>query len=250
MSERRILLEIAVASVADALAAEQGGADRIELNSAIPLGGLTPSLGLLNEVKRQVRIPVMVMIRPRPGGFCYSDTDINVMRRDIELALANGADGLVFGILDAHGAIDRLRCRSLLELISGRVPAIFHRAFDLTPDPFAALEVLIELGFRRVMTSGQEQTAYDGAWRISTIIDAADDRIEVLPAGGINRFNVADVLGRTGCEQIHCGLRVRQRDTSASGKPGISFGGALRTPEDQYDATDPEAVRELRTRLP
>ncbi len=250
MAERRILLEVAVASVADALAAEQGGADRIELNSAMPLGGLTPSLGLLNEVKRQVRIPVMLMIRPRPGGFCYNDSDIDVMGRDIELALASGADSLVFGVLDAKGEVDRVRCRSILQMIGGRAPAIFHRAFDLTPNPFAALETLIELGFRRVMTSGQEQTAYDGAWCISTIIDAADDRIEVLPAGGINRFNVADVLARTGCDQIHCGLRMRQRDTSASGKPGLSFGGAIRTPEDQYDATDADAVRELRSRLP
>src|ERR1700722_13407324 len=117
MPERRILLEVAVASVADALAAEQGGADRVELNSAMPLGGLTPSLGLLNEVKRQIRIPVMVMIRPRPGGFCYIDSDIEVMRSDTELAIANGADGLVFGLLDARGAVDRARCQSLLEMI-------------------------------------------------------------------------------------------------------------------------------------
>jgi copper homeostasis protein len=249
MTDRRILLEIPVASVADAVAAEQGGADRIELNSAMPLGGLTPSLGLFAEVKRRVRIPIMVMIRPRPGGFCYSDSDIDVMRRDIELALGNGADGLVFGVLDGQGRIDQARCRSLLELIGGRLPAVFHRAFDLTPDPFAAVEELVALGFRRLMTSGQEQTAYEGAWRISSIIDAAEDRIEVLPAGGINRFNVADVLARTGCEQIHCGLRCRQSDTSASGRPGLFFGSA-RTPEDQFDATDLAAVREMRSLLP
>lgn len=250
MSERSIILEIAVASLADALAAEAGGADRLELNSAMPLGGLTPSLGLIVEVKRRVSLPVMVMIRPRSGGFCYCDADFDVMKRDVELAIAHGADGIVCGVLNPDGNIDLPRCRQLVELVNGRVPLIFHRAFDLTPDPFLALDQLIDLGFRRVMTSGQEETAYNGAWRISALIDEADDQIEVLPAGGINRFNIADVLARTACDQVHCGLRCRQRDSSAAGRPGISFGGAVRMPEELFDATDHAAVRELRDLLP
>ena len=246
MPTRRILLEVAIASLGDALTAEANGADRLELNAAMSLGGLTPSLGLLQEVKRRVKLPVMVMIRPRPGGFCYDETDFDVMCRDAELALAHGADGLVFGLLTAEGHIDLERNRKLVNLNAGRVPVVFHRAFDLTPDPFLALEQLVELGVRRVMTSGQEETAYNGAWRISSLIDEADERIEVLPAGGINRFNIADVLMRTGCEQVHCGLRGKQRDPSASCKPGVSFGTAIKSPEDIFDATDPCAVRELR----
>lgn len=249
MSSRHILLEVAVASLSDAFAAESNGADRLELNAAVSLGGLTPSAGLLLEVKRRVALPVMVMIRPRSGGFCYSDEDFNVMGRDVDLALSQGADGLVFGILAPDGQIDGPRCKLLIDRIGGRVPAIFHRAFDLTPDPFLALEQLIELGFRRVMTSGQEESAYNGAWRISSLIDEAEERIEVLPAGGINRFNIADVVSRSGCDQVHCGLRGKQRDPSAAGKPGISFGAAFRSPEDYFDATDPCAVRELRDLL-
>src|SRR5260221_436366 len=136
---------------------------------------LTPSLGLLQEAKPRSKLPGLVMVRPRPGARCYSATDFHVMPPDAELALAHGAHGLVFGILTADGHVDPARCRKLLDLIGGKVPAVFHRAFDLTPDPFAALETLVELGFRRIMTSGQEATAYDGIWKIASLIDEADD---------------------------------------------------------------------------
>ncbi len=151
---RRVLLEVAVASVEDALAAQAGGADRLELNSALGLGGLTSSLGTLQEVKATLALPVFVMIRPRPGGFAYSDADFRVMQRDSDLALQHGADGLVFGILTPEGQVDAQRCHTLVRQAAGRV-AVFHRAFDVTPDPLAALEQLIDLGFQRVMTSGQ-----------------------------------------------------------------------------------------------
>src|SRR6516165_10789677 len=162
---RRVLLEVAVASVEDALAAHKGGADRLELNAALSLGGLTPSLGTLIEVKAAVALPVLVMIRPRPGGFAYGEADFNVMRRDADLALQHGADGIVFGILTADGRVDVDRCGKLVRQ-TGERAAVFHRAFDVTPDPFAALEQLIDLGFPRVMTSGQEETSYNGAPRI------------------------------------------------------------------------------------
>src|SRR5262245_45202609 len=122
---RRVLLEVPVASVEDALAAQKGGADRLELNSALSLGGLTPSLGTLIEVKATVSLPVLVMIRPRQGGFAYSETDFKVMQRDADLALRHGADGIVFGILTTDGRVDKERCRCLLRLI-GEPAAVFH----------------------------------------------------------------------------------------------------------------------------
>ena len=249
MIPSRVTLEIAVASLGDSLAAEAGGADRVELNAALPVGGLTPSLGLLQEVKKRSKLPVMAMIRPRPGACCYSEHDFDVMLRDTELALAHGADGLVFGVLLPDGQVDAPRCRKILDLIGGKVPAIFHRAFDLTPDPFGAMETLIELGFRRIMTSGQEATAYDGIWKIASLIDEAEGRIEIMPAGWINRHNIHDILTRTTCDQVHCGLRIRARDTSASGRPNVSFGGPVRGPEDTFDATDQGAVSDLRALL-
>src|SRR5262245_16906163 len=125
---KRVLLEVPVASVDDALAAQEGGADRLELNAALALGGLTPSLGTLIEVKAAVTLPVFVMIRPRSGGFAYSDADFKVMARDVDLALAHGADGVVFGVLTPAGTVDRDRCGRLLRQAAGR-SAVFHRAF-------------------------------------------------------------------------------------------------------------------------
>jgi copper homeostasis protein len=243
-----VLLEVAVASVEDALTAQAGGADRLELNAALALGGLTPSLGTLIEIKSAVRLPVMVMIRPRPGGFAHSAAEFRVMQRDTELMLANGADGIVFGILREDGQIDVDRCRQLLKQTGGRA-TVFHRAFDVTPDPFAALQQLIDLGFRRVMTSGHEESAYNGAALIAELVRRAAGRIEVLPAAGINRFTVADVLARTGCDQVHASLRARQEDRSVRARPQVSFGGAIKLPENHFDATSTEAVAGMRQLL-
>jgi copper homeostasis protein len=245
---RRLLLEVPVASVEDAQAAEAGGADRLELNTALALGGLTPSLGTLIEMKAAVTLPVMVMIRPRPGGFAYTEASFQVMLRDVGLALQHGADGIVLGILTEDGRVDVNRCRHVLRQM-GDQTTVFHRAFDVTADPFEALEQLIDLGFRRVMTSGQEQSAYNGARRIAELIARAAGRIEILPAGGINRFTIADVLARTGSSQVHASLRIQREDRSVRARPQISFGRAVNLPEECYEATGAEAVAELRARL-
>lgn len=240
----RVLLEVCVASVDDALAAVAGGARRLELNAALPLGGLTPSAGLMAEIIARVQVPVIAMVRPRPGGLAYSPTDFDVMLRDAETLLKLGAAGLAFGILLPTGEIDVPRCRRLRELC-GPADAVFHRAFDVTPDPVAALESLIELGFRRVMTSGQEESAYNGIPLIADLIRRAAGRIEVLPAGGINRFTVADVVARTGCNQVHASLRKSFSDPSVRARPAISFGSPGRGSEDRFDGTSEEAVRQL-----
>jgi copper homeostasis protein len=240
-----VLLEICVASVEDAVNAAVGGADRLELNAALSLGGLTPSLGTLIEIKQRVVLPVMVMVRPRSGGFCYDEADFAVMRRDVDLFLAHGADGIVFGVLHQDGSVDQSRCEQLLQQ-AGKVETVFHRAFDVTPEPLAALGQLMTLGFRRVMTSGQQESAYNGAVLIAELICQSAGRIEVLPAGGINRFTVADVVARTKCQQVHASLRRSVVDQSTSRRPQVSFGGALRPQEDRYDATNREAVSELR----
>jgi copper homeostasis protein len=212
----RVLLEVCIASAEDADLAASGGADRLELNSALALGGLTPSLGPLAEVKARVKLPVMVMIRPRPSGFCYSSADFRVMQRDLAIALEHGADGVDFGVLNEDGSVDVERCRLLVRQATG-VPCVFHRAFDVTPNPLTALEQLIDLGFRRVMSSGQEESAFNGAVLLCRLREQAAGRIEFLPAGGINRFNVAEVLARTGCNQVHASLRGRQVDTLKKG---------------------------------
>lgn len=244
---RRVLLEIAIGSVEDALTAQAGGADRLELNSALPLGGLTPSLGLVNEVCAACSLPVIAMLRPRAGGCHYSQSEFRVMRRDLDLLLAVGVAGVAMGILTPTGEVDLVRCREIVQACAG-VPVIFHRAFDLTPDPMIALQQLIDLGIRRIMTSGQEETASRGIPLLKELIVAAGRSIEILPAGGINALNVDDILQRTGCSQIHAGLRHWVAEPSGAGRPRISFGSAKGT-EGQIDATDPAAVVALRARL-
>jgi len=184
MATQRILVEICCGSLEDALEAERGGADRVELCSALFLGGLTPSLGTIMEAKARLKIPIMVMIRPRGGGFCYTKSEMAVMERDTVLAAEQGAEGMVFGILNADGSIDEERCKRLRKLIGDR-QAVFHRAFDVTPDPFRSLDQLVALGFTRVLTSGQEDTVPEGAQLIKRLIGYAGDRIEILPGGGI-----------------------------------------------------------------
>src|ERR1700733_14428236 len=149
----QILLEICCGSIDDAIESEKGGAHRVELCSALFLGGLTPSIGTIHEAKLRLKIPVMVMVRPRAGGFCYTSAEMSTMER--------GADGIVFGILTTDGKIDAPRSQRIRRLI-GDKQSIFHRAFDVTPDPFEALEQLIDMGITRVLTSGQKDSVPQG----------------------------------------------------------------------------------------
>jgi copper homeostasis protein len=247
VNTRRFLLEVAVASVEDALAAEGGGADRLELNAALSLGGLTPSLGALMEVRQATRLPIFVMLRPRPGAFCYRPAEFRVLLRDLDLLLAHGADGVVFAALRADAGVDLERCRAVVRL-AGNHPVVFHRAFDLAPQPAQALEQLIDLGVRRVMTSGGQSTALAGAEQIAALVQQAAGRIEILPAGGIHAGTAAELIARTGCDQVHGGLRGRGRDPSATGRPDLNFALPPLAPE-FYELTDGDRVRRLRQAL-
>jgi copper homeostasis protein len=244
MAKHGILVEICCGSFEDALEAERGGADRVELCSALFLGGLTPSLGTIIEAKTRLKIPVMVMIRPRGGGFCYTQPEMAVMERDTVLAGEQGADGIVFGVLNADGGLDERRCKRIRKLISDR-QAVFHRAFDVTPDPFRSLDQLVELGFTRVLTSGQEDTAPEGAPLIRRLIEYAADRIEILPGGGIKLNSLRQVVEATGCKQVHLTAFKTRPDPSVRGRPFVTFGGALYPPEDQYQVADRSLVQRV-----
>ena len=242
-----ILLEIVASTVEDCVAAESGGADRIELCAAIATGGLTPSLGTLIEAKKLVQIPVMVMVRPRAGGFCYSEADFAVMRRDATLLLEHGADGIVFGCLDADGSVDAARCSKLLEIAKGK-QSVFHRAFDAVPDAASTLDALIELGFTRVLTAGQKKTALDGQERLRELIARGQGRIEVLPGGGVRSHNVGQIVEATGCTQVHLTAFSSRCDASTSTVP-LSFGSIPGAPSSSYECVDREAVRRMRETL-
>jgi copper homeostasis protein len=245
---RRVLLEICAASADDCAAAERGGADRIELTCALTLGGLTPSLGLLREALAATRLPIVAMIRPRAAGFCYSLAEFSTMKRDAEIALAEGAAGIAVGILTVAGTIDLERSREIIRLAAGR-QVVFHRAFDVVPEPLTALKQLIELGATRVLTSGREASAHKGAGNIANYMREAAGRIEILPAGGIRPSNVRELLDHTGCKQVHASMSAISRDQSTSGQPQISFGGTLQPSESEFTKTDPKGVAELRHAL-
>lgn len=243
-----ILIEICIASVEDAIAAESGGADRLELNCALALGGLTPSLGLFSEVRRAVSLPIIAMVRPRQGGFSYTSTEFDVMRRDAEMLLDAGADGLAFGILTADGELDVERNQQMRELC-GKRDAVFHRAFDWTRDPFVSLNRLIELNFTRVMTSGQAATALEGVPLIAELVQKSKGEIGILPAAGISPMNAADILSRTGCDQLHASLRHRRQDLSMPMNRNVRFHTKEPIAEDALENTDAELVAQLRTLL-
>lgn len=240
----RVLLEMCCGSLDDAIEAEAGGADRVELCSDLFHGGLTPSFGTLVEAKRRLRIPVIFMTRPRGGGFCYTGPEYAAMERDTEMAVAQGADGVVFGILTPDGDIDLPRSKRLRDLIGAR-QATFHRAFDVTPDPFRALEQLIDMGITRVLTSGQCDTVAEGLDLIARLVDYAKDRIIIMPGGGIKPHTFTQTIERTGCREIHVAAWKTCRDDSTRQKPWVTFGGALYPPENTYDVTDRAVVAEL-----
>jgi copper homeostasis protein len=240
----RVLIEVCCGSVDDALQAQDGGADRVELNSSLFFGGLTPSIGALIQAKRLLHVPVMVMIRPRGGGFCYSETELSIMERDIEQAVAHGADGVVFGVLKADGSLDAGACGRLLDR-AGRVPVVFHRAFDVMKDPEKGLEDLIGLGFARILTTGRRAQVEDGADYIKNLIRTTRDRIEILP-GGMSPRNAARLIRHIGCNQVHIASFLRRADSSARGNPEVYFGSALYPPEDSYEITDRSFVAGVR----
>ena len=175
-----MICEICVDSIAGVRAAKQAGARRVELCADLLEGGITPSLGVIRQARKVSGIDLNVMIRPRGGDFLFNEDEFATMRADIETAKAEGANGVVIGLLTAAGEVDIARTRELAAL-ARPLSVTFHRAFDVAAEPFRALETLIELGVDRVLTSGQEPTAYEGAERIAELIKASVDRVIVMP---------------------------------------------------------------------
>ena len=243
---KKILIEICCGSYEDVVIAEEAGADRVELNSSMFLGGLTPTLGCLIEVKANTNIPVIAMIRPREAGFCYSDYEYAVMKRDAKLFLEHDADGLVFGFLNPDGTFDKTRMSELISICrkAGKA-AVCHRAFDVTPDPIAALDTLIDLGIDRVLTSGQQPNVIFGAKLISELIQHAAGRIEILPGAGLKQGNIADFIEKTGVDQVHLSASTLRTEPSTAMNPSIHFGGALYPREDIVSVADGDAIRRV-----
>jgi copper homeostasis protein len=202
---RRYILEISVESVEAALAAERGGADRIELCSNLREGGTTPDAELLRGVRERARGPVFAMIRPRGGDFLYSEGEFAAMRGSIDAARGLGLDGFVLGLLDAEGRVDVGRTRELVEW-AAPLPVTFHRAFDACVDLRVGLEDVIRTGATRVLTSGGKATAPEAFPILGELVRSAGERIVVMPGSGLNAGNIGEAVERTGAREFHAGL--------------------------------------------
>jgi copper homeostasis protein CutC len=243
----RLILEVAVSTPDEAARAEEGGADCLELSAALEVGGLTPSLGVFREVRKAVGLPVYVLLRPRPGGFCYTPGEFEAMRFDAEQFMAAGAAGLVFGVLTPEGKIDRNRNAELVAFAGKR--AVFHRAFDFLANQFGALDELRNLGFQRILTSGGEVTAKAGATQIAELVRQAGGRIEILPAGGIRPENVADLVRQTHCTQVHSSARsAAAADAMLAAQPRLARAMGADVTGVRL-STDAELVAALRSEL-
>ncbi len=206
-NRQKIVLEVCVDSVASAIAAQDGGADRVELCANLNEDGTTPSAGLIEVTRQNLSIGLHVLIRPRGGNFCYSEFEFETMKKDIAVARALGADGVVIGLLNTNGAIAFEWTRQLV-VLARPLSVTFHRAFDVVTEPLKMLEALVELGIERVLTSGQAHSALAGLSLLAQLTEQAAGRISLMPASGINAQNIRQILAATGVNEIHVGSAV------------------------------------------
>lgn len=223
MGSSRRLLEIAAGSLESALAAQAGGADRVELCGSLDGGGITPSFGTIALVREHLRIPLYVLIRPRSGDFVYSPVELESMRRDVEACTRLGCDGIAIGMLDADGGVDVAGCRSLVAA-AGSMGVTFHRAFDCVADRHLALDAVVALGCERILTSGGADRAEQGAAAIAADIAHAAGRIALMPGAGLDPANIAAVARATGAAEFHASAREFTPGIGREGPAGLARG--------------------------
>lgn len=239
-----MLIEACVDSVESAVAAEAGGAGRVELCQALLEGGLTPSLGAVERARARLSIGLHVIVRPRGGDFLYGEDEHSAMLADIDHFKRAGADGVVIGVLDADATVDRKRTAALVER-ARPMSVTYHRAFDMVRDPFPAMETLIELGIDRILTSGQEESAMAGLDRLKELVDYAGDRIGILPAGNIHEANIEKIAAATGARELHVTGFTEVESGMKFRNPRVYMGGLLRPPEYSRSMTDRASIRRL-----
>lgn len=205
----RLLIEIATTDFASTKAAVQGGADRIELCSALSEGGITPSLALIQQCRSSFKLPLFPIIRPRAGDFLYTDEEFAIMLNDVQYCRSMGCDGVVLGLLKSDGHIDEKRTA---QLVAAAYPmeVTFHRAFDRCKDPHRAVEQLINLGCQRILTSGQRPVAMEGIALIAELVQLAGERIIIMPGSGVRADNIATIARQTGAVEFHSSVKSVQ----------------------------------------
>ena len=239
------VIEVCCGGYYDALQAYQGGAERIELNSALHLGGLTPTIGSLILTKKNTDLKVICMDRPRSAGFHYEKDDFETMKADAEALMENGADGLAFGCLDQNGNIDVEQTRQIIDIIRKHGgEAVFHRAFDCVKDPYQSIEILIDLGIDRILTSGLKAKAMQGKDLIKDLQEKYGDRIQLLAGSGMNASNAKEMMDYTGISQVHSSCKNWLNDPTTAGEE-VTYSFAPAPHENDYDVVDADLVRKL-----
>lgn len=240
-SVAKVLVEIAAHTIESALAAQNGGADRVELFSNPLEGGVTPSYGLIAAIRKGISTQLHVMIRPRGGDFFYSQDEFATMLEDIEVAKRLGANGIAVGIVTPEGTVDIARLSTAIAA-ARPLSVTFHRAFDVCRDLPKALEELIACGVDRVLTSGGESTAKQGSETLTNLVKMAEGRISIIAAGSIKAENAREIVRRTGVREVHAGLRRHVPGIIRFRNEKVSFGP---TSSDQRITVNEMDVREL-----
>ena len=237
--------EICANSVASCIAAQEGGADRVELCAGIPEGGTTPSYGMIRSARENITIALNVIIRPRGGDFLYTSDELEEMVHDIRVAKELGADGLVFGCLTKEGTVDK-EAMSILMEAAGNLPVTFHRAFDHSADPLKVLEDIIELGCARILTSGCRPTALEGAGLLAQLVETAGDRIIIMPGCGVKESNIAEIARLSGAREFHFSAREPVESGMIFRNPEVAMGSE----DDPYGTVQTTARRVAATIAP
>ncbi len=238
-------VEIVVYNIESALKAQEGGANRIELCDNPGEGGTTPSYGTIELVRQNISMDVFVMIRPRGGDFCYSSYEFYSMKRDISQCQKLSVDGVVFGILNPNGTIDKKRCKELIEQ-ARPLKVTCHRAFDMARDPFEALEDCIEVGFDRILTAGQQAQAVKGAALIGQLIAKANGRIAIMPGSGVNENTVGEIVEKSKAKEIHFSATAFRESEMVFRNPQIAGMGSDEGSEFKLRTVDPLRIRKIR----
>lgn len=240
-----VLLEVCANSTESAVAAQEGGAARVELCDNLHEGGTTPSAGQILFARNLLHIKLYVLIRPRGGDFLYTDLEFEIMQADIRHCIEAGCDGIVTGILTPDGKVDKERCTILVRLAKQfGLGVTFHRAFDVCADQYQALEDIIEIGFERILTSGGKTTAMEGANIIAHLVEKAAGRIGIMPGCGISEHNVADLIHFTGVTEIHSTAKVHADSQMKYHNDHIIM-GSYYGDEYNFNVTDKDRVIEI-----
>ena len=241
----KLKIEVCLESVEDAVAAQQGGADRVELCANLLEGGTTPSAGMIARTRQHIDIGLQVIVRPRGGDFLYSEAEFEVMQHDVKTAKKLGADGVVIGLLLPDGNIDLMRTRLLVE--SARPMSVtFHRAFDMCRDPHVAIQQLIQIGIDRLLTSGQEAHVLEGLDLIRQLAEEFGDRIILMPGCGITVRNVSRILEGCPVREIHVVANAVLESHMRHRNRNCFMGTELRTPEYHRQVTSAGHVSDFR----